>query len=59
MTASQNLKVNWKTVPMRTIPAGGVEFADRELGMNNRGTPVVFLIHLAAPAEMALRLRCR
>jgi len=48
MTASQNLKVNWKTVPTRTITAGGVEFAYRELGTNNPGTPVVFLIHLAA-----------
>jgi pimeloyl-ACP methyl ester carboxylesterase len=48
MTASQNLKVNWKTVPTRTITAGGVEFAYRELGTNNLGTPVVFLIHLAA-----------
>jgi hypothetical protein len=46
MTPSQNLKVNWKTV--RTITAGGVEFAYRELGTNNPGTPVVFLIHLAA-----------
>ena len=48
MTASQNLKVNWKTVPTRTITAGGVEFAYQELGTNNPGTPVVFLIHLAA-----------
>jgi hypothetical protein len=48
MTASQDLKVNWKTVPTRTITAGGVEFAYRELGTNNPGTPVVFLIHLAA-----------
>ena len=31
-----------------TISAGGVEFAYRELGTNNPGTPVVFLIHLAA-----------
>jgi len=44
----QNLKVNWKNVPTRTITAGGVEFAYRELGTNNSGTPVVFLIHLAA-----------
>jgi len=48
MTASQNLKVNWQTVPTRTITAGGVEFAYRELATNNPGTPVVFLIHLAA-----------
>ena len=46
--SSQNLKVNWKNVPTRTITAGGVEFAYRELGTNNPGTPVVFLVHLAA-----------
>jgi hypothetical protein len=48
MSASQNLKVTWKNVSTRTITAGGVEFAYRELGTNNPGTPVVFLIHLAA-----------
>jgi pimeloyl-ACP methyl ester carboxylesterase len=48
MSASQKLKVAWKDVPTRTITAGGVEFAYRELGNDNPGTPVVFLIHLAA-----------
>ena len=48
MSASQNLTVSWKNVPTLTITAGGVEFAYRELGTNNSGTPVVFLIHLAA-----------
>jgi pimeloyl-ACP methyl ester carboxylesterase len=48
MSASQNLTVNWKNVPTRTITAGRVEFAYRELGTNNSGTPVVFLVHLAA-----------
>src|SRR5713226_5053184 len=48
MSTSQNLKVNWTNVPTRTITAGGVEFAYRELGTNNPGTPVVFLVHLAA-----------
>src|SRR6476620_5231893 len=48
MSAAQNLTVNWTNVPTRTITAGGVEFAYRELGTNNLGTPVVFLIHLAA-----------
>jgi len=32
MSTSQNLKVDWKNVPTRTITAGGVEFAYRELG---------------------------
>ena len=31
MKASQNLKVTWQNVPTRTITAGGVEFAYREL----------------------------
>jgi pimeloyl-ACP methyl ester carboxylesterase len=48
MTASVDLKVDWKNVPTRAVTAGGVEFAYRELGTNNPGTPVVFLIHLAA-----------
>jgi pimeloyl-ACP methyl ester carboxylesterase len=48
MTATQDLQVNWKNVPTRTITAGGVQFAYRELGTNNPGTPVVFLVHLAA-----------
>ena len=48
MSTPQNLSVNWTNVPTRAITAGGVEFAYRELGANNPGTPVVFLIHLAA-----------
>jgi len=48
VSALQNLKVDWKNVPTRTITAGGVEFAYRELGTNNPGTPVIFLTHLAA-----------
>src|SRR4051812_9087541 len=48
MTTSQDLNINWKNVPTQTITAGAVEFAYRELGVNNPGPPVVFLIHLAA-----------
>ncbi|RZU02930.1 alpha/beta fold hydrolase [Rivibacter subsaxonicus] len=48
MNASHRLSVTWKDVPTRTITAGGVDFAYRELGTDNPGTPVVFLIHLAA-----------
>jgi pimeloyl-ACP methyl ester carboxylesterase len=40
--------VSWKTVPTQTITAGGIEFEYRELGRDNAGTPVVFLVHLAA-----------
>lgn len=38
----------WKDVPTQIISAGGVDFAYRELGKQNGGTPVVFLAHLAA-----------
>lgn len=40
--------VSWKDVPTQTITAGGASFAYRELGKQNGGTPVVFLVHLAA-----------
>jgi pimeloyl-ACP methyl ester carboxylesterase len=48
MNTPQKLNVTWKDVPTRTITTGGVEFAYRELGTDNPGTPVVCLIHLAA-----------
>src|SRR5436190_1961098 len=38
---------SWKDAPTRTLSAGGVEFAYRELGPDT-GVPVVFLTHLAA-----------
>lgn len=38
----------WKTVPTQTISANGISFAYREMGQHNGGTPVVFLVHLAA-----------
>jgi len=41
-------EVTWKTVPTRSITAGGVAFSYRELGKHNGGTPVVLLTHLAA-----------
>jgi pimeloyl-ACP methyl ester carboxylesterase len=40
--------ITWVNVPTLTLPAGGVEFAYRELGKQHGGTPVVFLNHLAA-----------
>jgi pimeloyl-ACP methyl ester carboxylesterase len=48
MSTSQSLNFDWQNVPTQTITAGGVEFAYRELGSSNPGTPVVFLVHLAA-----------
>ena len=44
----QELGDSWKNVPTQTITAGGVNFAYRDLGKSNGGTPVVFLVHLAA-----------
>lgn len=41
-------EASWKNVPTQTITAGGVNYAYRELGKQNGGTPVVFLVHLAA-----------
>jgi pimeloyl-ACP methyl ester carboxylesterase len=40
--------VKWANVPTQTIHADGVDYAYRELGKSNGGTPVVFLTHLAA-----------
>jgi pimeloyl-ACP methyl ester carboxylesterase len=48
MSTAQTPRVTWTQVPTRTLSAGGVQFAYRELGTDNPGTPVVGLIHLAA-----------
>lgn len=48
MSTPQNSTLTWQEVATRKITAGGVEFAYRELGADNRGTPIVCLIHLAA-----------
>ena len=44
----QATNFTWTNVPTQTLSAGGVDFAYRELGKRNGGTPVVFLNHLAA-----------
>jgi pimeloyl-ACP methyl ester carboxylesterase len=44
----QTTTQQWRTVPTQFINAGGVQFAYRELGKENGGTPVIFLNHLAA-----------
>ncbi|MDP9606478.1 UNVERIFIED_ORG: pimeloyl-ACP methyl ester carboxylesterase [Variovorax paradoxus] len=48
MNEPQELKSTWKSVRTRTITAGGVKFAYRDLGADNPGPPLVCLIHLAA-----------
>lgn len=47
-TSAQAPGISWKTVPTQTITADGIRFAYREMGQHNGGTPVVFLVHLAA-----------
>jgi hypothetical protein len=44
----RQLDTNWKNVPTQFINAGGINFAYREYGQENGGTPVIFLNHLAA-----------
>ncbi|MND61983.1 putative non-heme bromoperoxidase BpoC [compost metagenome] len=39
---------NWQNVPTQFISADGINFAYREYGQQNGGTPVIFLNHLAA-----------
>jgi pimeloyl-ACP methyl ester carboxylesterase len=46
--AVQPAGVTWATVPTASLAAKGVDFAYRELGKQNGGTPVVLLGHLAA-----------
>ena len=45
--AHDNSTTSWKDAPTRTLSAGGVEFAYRQLGPRT-GVPVIFLTHLAA-----------
>ncbi|AJG19520.1 Beta-ketoadipate enol-lactone hydrolase [Cupriavidus basilensis] len=45
---AQKSELSWKTVPTQTITAGGVDYTYREMGQQHGGTPVVFLVHLAA-----------
>ncbi len=45
--APNNANTSYKNAPTRTVSAGGVQFAYRELGPRT-GVPVVFLNHLAA-----------
>jgi len=47
-SVEQAAKINWTSAPTKSLSAGGVNFAYRELGQRNGGTPIVFLGHLAA-----------
>ncbi|MES2037310.1 MAG: alpha/beta hydrolase [Pseudomonadota bacterium] len=47
-TATTPQTMTWRDVPTQSVSANGMDFAYRELGQHNGGTPVVFLVHLAA-----------
>jgi pimeloyl-ACP methyl ester carboxylesterase len=47
-TAPGVQEMTWMSVPTQVVSSGGVDFAYRELGRQHGGTPVVFLVHLAA-----------
>lgn len=47
-TGGSTAAKQWKSVPTQVISVGGVDFAYRELGQQNGGTPLVLLVHLAA-----------
>ena len=47
-TAATTRSATWSSVPTQVVSAGGVDFAYRELGQKNVGTPVILLTHLAA-----------
>ncbi|CAM4333105.1 Alpha/beta hydrolase fold protein [Comamonas aquatilis] len=38
----------WKNAPTQVVSADSVDYAYRELGQENGGTPVILLVHLAA-----------
>ena len=44
--ARRGVMTSYKDAPTRTVSAGGVDFAYRELGPK-AGVPVIFLVHLA------------
>ena len=44
--AGGGVLTSYKDAPTRTVSAGGVDFAYRELGPK-AGVPVIFLVHLA------------
>ena len=48
--AQENVVTSYKNAPTRTLSAGGVDFAYRELGPKG-GIPVIFFVHLAATLD--------
>ncbi len=42
--------MSWRNAPTRTVAAGGVDYAYRELGPK-AGAPVIFLVHLAGTLD--------
>jgi hypothetical protein len=56
-TTEVTMKANltWTNVPTQVISAEGVDFAYRELGQSNGGTPIIFLNHLAGHGDQEPR----
>lgn len=48
VTVMIDKQYQWANVPTQYVSANGVNFAYREYGQENGGTPVIFLNHLAA-----------
>ncbi len=48
VTVMTEKQYQWTTVPTQFISADGINFAYREYGQQNGGTPIIFLNHLAA-----------
>lgn len=48
VTVMIDKQYQWANVPTQFISANGINFAYREYGQQNGGTPVIFLNHLAA-----------
>jgi len=44
------VNTSWRNAPTRTVTAGGVDYAYRELGPK-AGVPVIFLVHLAGTLD--------
>ncbi len=45
---AQKQEISWKNVPTQFVTSGDVTFAYRELGVEKKGVPLVFLVHLGA-----------
>jgi hypothetical protein len=52
-TANEGVITSYAQAPARTVTAGGVTYAYRELGPKG-GIPVIFFVHLAATINLSV-----